>query len=187
MVQVQGTFSVGAFTVRKGSKVLFPCREESWRKHAWDEPISPGAISPCPQVTRAGGGPVVSAGLIFRREVAKSWGWSGLRDVPPGRVALGVPAVEKQGVSSGFVMRVLHTDLLKRLGLLLPVLSLPSCSLVSSWQLDSKGTPSLAHQRPRGKIPAAQKPAPAHYHTQSFLTCAKVPLWYALHARVQVS
>ena len=54
MVQVQGTFSAGAFTVRKGSRVPFPCREESQRQHVQDQPIPPDAVSPCPQVTCAG-------------------------------------------------------------------------------------------------------------------------------------
>lgn len=49
----------------------------------------------------------------------------------------------------------------------LPCPCLPTPSFIF-WQLDSKGTPSLAQQWPGGKLSAAQKPAPAHYlpHTK---------------------
>lgn len=49
----------------------------------------------------------------------------------------------------------------------LPCPCLPTPSF-SFWQLDSEGTPSLARQWLEGKLPAAQKPAPAHYlpHTE---------------------
>lgn len=115
------------------------------RKQLWDQWMPPGA---CSQVACVGD-------LSWR-------GWSGLKDIPWS----GWPRASQLWKSSFFfydcVKRAPHADLPRGLGLLLPALSLPSHSLGSFWQLDSKGTPSLAHQWPGGKLPAAQKPAPAH-------------------------
>lgn len=76
----------------------------------------------------------------------------------PGLGGTGQFSEEKERVSLGFTVCVLS---MRPSLLCLPYPSQPSCSPFSSWQRDSEGTPSFTHQKPRGKIPAPQKPAPA--------------------------
>lgn len=78
---------------------------------------------------------------------------------PRGVPQAGWPAVEKRSVSSGFMACVLHKASPGRLSLSLPALPLLPHSLFSSWQRDSKGTPSFAHEGPEvSSLPHRNQP-----------------------------
>lgn len=169
MVQVQGTFSTGAFTVRKGSKVLFLCKEETQKEHAQNQLIPPGAVSPCPQVT--------CEGDLLRRgckEPRVLWaeGRSPRHDSP---------GLSSRGKAKHFLWLCNACSSHRppeEAGPLVACLVPAFPRSRSSWQWDSKGTPSLAHQRPGGKLPATQKPAPAYYlpHTKLSHICKRTSL-----------
>lgn len=126
-------------------------------------------MSSCPQVTHVGD-------LLWRGCKLPRLVWA--EGYSPRQSGPGLFSCGKKSVPFGCIMCVLlHAHLLKRLGLSLPPLFLPSRSLVFSWQTDSKGTPSLAHRSPEvNTLPHRNQHQLITYHTQCFLTYAKVPL-----------